>query len=101
MDDGYNPFLDGRVPNQSSRRVIPSDRIERPGEAKNIVWQTRAAIPTTYEDALADALVACFEDGLEEIGPLVQRLNEMGIKATDGAEWSKENFERVMARLGA
>lgn len=100
MNDDFNRFLGGRetVPGGGDR---PQDRIERPGEAENIVWQTRAAPPTAYEDALAEALTACFETGIAEIGPLVRRLNEIGVRAPDGDEWTEQSFEHVMGELGA
>jgi len=99
MADDHNPFL---APRRAARapEALPGDRIEAPGAFGNIVWQTRAAPPTDYENALADALVACFEEGIDALGPLVRRLNEMGVEAPDGGAWTEELFERAMARLG-
>lgn len=76
-------------------------RIEAVDDARNIEWQTRAAPPSDYENALGDALVACFEEGIEELAPLVRRLNERGIKTPDGESWTEANFQTVLARLGA
>ena len=75
-------------------------RIERPDAIENLVWQTRAAPPGDYENALADALVACFEDGVTELADLVDRLNARGVLGPDGLAWTAERFEREMARLG-
>ena len=75
-------------------------QIVRPDEAQNIEWQTRAAPPSEYENALGDALVACFEEGIEELGLLVKRLNELAIKTPDGQAWTEENFQTVLAKLG-
>jgi hypothetical protein len=74
--------------------------IERPDAVANIVWQTRAAPPSEYENRLADALVECFAAGIEEPGALVARLNEIGVQAPDGTAWTAASFEREMARLG-
>lgn len=74
--------------------------IERPEAVANFAWQTRAAPPSEYENRLADALVACFGAGIEELEPLVARLNEMGVQAPDGTPWTSASFEREMARLG-
>lgn len=74
--------------------------IERPAGIANVVWQTRPAPPSEYENALGDAMVACFGDGIEEAGALVARLNEMGVLAPDGTPWTLTSFEREMARLG-
>lgn len=95
----HNPFLKPwhrARPNQ----VAGKGRVETPETAENIVWQTRAAPPSAYENELADALVACFESGIEDLAPLVARLNEMGVVAPDGEAWTQESFEREMARLG-
>ena len=74
--------------------------IERPDAVVNIVWQTRAAPPSEYENRLGDALVECFAAGIEEMGALVARLNELGVQAPDGTPWTAASFEREMARLG-
>ena len=45
-------------------------------------------------------LVACFEEGIEELGPLVARLNEMDVLAPDGTPWTEDAFECEMEILG-
>ena len=90
----FNPH---RTPACGERREA---RIEQPGEFPNIVWQTRSAPPTDFENRLGDALVACFEEGIDELGPLVARLNEMGVHAPDGTPWTVDAFEREMESLG-
>jgi hypothetical protein len=74
--------------------------IERPDAVRNIVWQTRAAAPSEYENRLADALVECFGAGIETLEALVARLNAMGVQSPDGAPWTAASFERELARLG-
>jgi hypothetical protein len=74
--------------------------IERPDAVVNIVWQTRAAPPSEYENRLGDALVECFAAGIEDLSALVARLNELGVQAPDGTPWTAASFEREMARLG-
>jgi len=83
-------------PNQ----VAGKGRIETPESSENIVWQTRAAPPSPYENELAQALIDCFESGIEDLEPLIARLNEMGVVAPDGTPWTAEVFEHEMARLG-
>ena len=75
-------------------------RIEQVEDAQNIEWQTRPAPPSDYENALGDALVACFEEGIEDLAPLVERLNKMAVTTPDGEIWTEENFQTVLARLG-
>ncbi|HEX9464582.1 MAG TPA: recombinase-like helix-turn-helix domain-containing protein [Alphaproteobacteria bacterium] len=75
--------------------------IEHPDKAQNICWQTRAAAPTAYEDALGDALQAIFAEEIYELAGIVRRLNERGVKGPDGAAWTEASFTAEMARLGA
>jgi hypothetical protein len=95
----HNPFLKPwrrPQPNQEGGKGF----IERPGQTGNIVWQTRPAPPGGYENLLADSLISCFEEGIEELEPLVARLNEKGVRAPDGSPWTVESFGQEMKRLG-
>ena len=100
MDCNCNPYLTAEESRPGCEDLVTA-RIERPGARRNIVWQTRAAPPTDYENMLADALVSCFEAGMEDEDSLIRRLNEMGIRTPDGEEWTTARFESVMAVLGA
>jgi hypothetical protein len=95
----YNPMLKPWIrprPHEDGGK----GHIERPNEVENIVWQTRPAPPTEYENQLGDALVTCFGEGITELPDLVARLNAMGVLAPDGSSWTEASFEREMARLG-
>ena len=99
MAQDHNPLLKAFL--VAARGADPEKgRIEHADDASNIEWQTRPAPPSDYENALGDALVAGFEEGIEDLAPLVARLNELGIKTPDGQAWTEENFETVLARLG-
>ena len=74
--------------------------IERPDQVTNIVWQTRPAVPSAYESALADDLIACFGAGAEELPDLVAGLNARGSRSPSGAPWTEESFTTEMKRLG-
>ncbi len=74
--------------------------LERPDKVVNLVWQTRGAPPTDYENALADSLIACFDAGAEELPDLVAALNARGSRSPGGAPWTEESFTTEMARLG-
>jgi hypothetical protein len=52
--------------------VAGKGQIEEPGQMKNIVWQTRAAAPSAYENALGDALEAVFGAGAETVEQVVE-----------------------------
>ncbi|MBZ0216395.1 MAG: hypothetical protein K8F25_07580 [Fimbriimonadaceae bacterium] len=95
----YNPRLkpwSKPAPNKVAGKGV----IENPDTVENIVWQTRHAPPSDYENQLGDALVAAFDQGVEDLEPLVAKLNEFGTLAPDGQPWTVATFEAEMARLG-
>nr|WP_238262917.1 recombinase-like helix-turn-helix domain-containing protein [Cupriavidus pauculus] len=96
----YNPNL---VPWERSapNNVAGKGHIEKPGHVPNIVWQTRAAAPTAYENALGDALEAAFEGGAKSPEDIVRAFNRAGLLAADGQSWTEEGFLAEMRRLGA
>ena len=100
MSLDYNPLLKGFLERKTDGTPARG-RIVAPDTSENIPWQTRPAPPTDYEDRLADALIACFEDGIDALPVLVARLNEMGIRTPDDQPWTEANFEPALTRLGA
>jgi hypothetical protein len=90
------PWLEAR-PNPEPGK----GEIEVPGEIVNLVWQTRPAPPTEYENVLGDALEAVFQSGAVELPDVVAGLNGLGVRAPDGKPWTAETFDAEMARLGA
>ena len=95
----HNPHLKSwAVP--APNKVAGKGRIEIPDDAENIVWQTRAAAPSDYENALGDAIETAFGEGHYELEPLVARINELGVRTPDGALWTQDSFTAEMARLG-
>lgn len=100
MNVDHNPELrpwQAPTPNN----VAGKGKIEEPGKVRNIVWQTRAAAPTEYENNLGDALERVFIDGAETVDAVVEGLNRIGMRQRDGQAWSAAAFETEMARLGA
>lgn len=81
--------------------VAGKGHIEVPGQARNIVWQNRAAPPTAYENALGDAFESVFEQGAQTLEQVIEGLNKVGIRTPDGQPWTVASFEAEMARLGA
>jgi hypothetical protein len=75
--------------------------LERPGEARNLVWQSRVAAPTDGENRLADALQTIFADAVYDLPGIVARLNQAGLAGPGGAAWTEAAFVAELARLGA
>ncbi len=87
------------------RGVRPSNKggagnIEHVDDVRNIVWQTRAAPPTDYESALAEALSNLFREGVTDLPGIVDGLNGAGIHGPEGKAWTEQSFCDEMARLG-
>ena len=92
----FNPYL-----RRNANATDPGKgSIERIEEIRNIVWQTRAALPSDFENRLADLLEQVFAAGVEELPAVVARLNELGGRAPDGAPWTEASFQTVMQQLG-
>ncbi len=96
----YNPYLKPWQPPQPNRDAGKGE-IERPGGFANIVWQTRSAPPTEYENRLGDALEQVFAAGIETLPELVAKLNDLGMRSSNGSPWTIETFTAEMARLAA
>ncbi|WP_180964194.1 MULTISPECIES: recombinase-like helix-turn-helix domain-containing protein [Ralstonia] len=100
MQPQYNPDLVPWEP-VSPNNVAGKGRIERPGRVANLVWQTRAAEPTAYENQLGDSLEAAFLAGAQTPADIVAVLNERGPRLPSGQGWTEDAFLAEMRRLGA
>ncbi len=71
-------------------------------EPKDMIWQQRRErTPSDHENAMGEALERIFEQGIEDLDAIVERLNELGVASTDGAPWTTESFQDEVAKLGA
>lgn len=93
----YNPKLTRTAPPEVRRAA--KGQIEHPGEIENVVWQTRPAVPSDYENALGDAFETVFGEGITDLDALIARLNELGVGTPDGEAWTSESFQAHMRRL--
>jgi hypothetical protein len=96
----HNPYLKPwrqPQPNYSAGKGT----IEKPGEFPNIVWQTRSAPPSEYENQFGDALEKAFSAGAETVDAVVAQLNAQGMLTSDGHPWNVETFEAELRRLAA
>jgi len=91
----FNPYLT----HASRAGDAAKGAIEKVEGLQNIVWQTRKAVPTDYENRLADQLEQAFAGGIEDLAPLVAKLNELGSRAPDGSAWTEPTFQAYMARF--
>ena len=97
----YNPYL------KSNSEITESKRggtgyIESPEDKfMNMVWQTRSAEPDEYEQALCETLSSLFAKGVEDLSEVVQGLNNSNVRPPSGKQWTEENFQSELKRLGA
>ena len=91
----HNPFLKRALHPGAG---APAKGSIEPLESENFVWQTRAAPPTDYENALADALERVFGEGAETPAEVVKGLNALGFRRPDGGAWDEPGFEAEMRR---
>lgn len=96
----YNPYLKPWLAPRPNEEAGTGE-IEKPHLIRNLVWQTRSAPPTEYENRLGDALESVFESGAIELPDVVAGLNALGVLAADGKPWTPEGFSAEMKRLGA
>ena len=88
------------------KSVQPSNKggagtIETVDTVQNIVWQTRSAPPTDYENALGDALEGLFLKKIYDLPGIVEGLNAVGLHGPDGRYWTEASFQAEMKRLGS
>ncbi len=70
-------------------------------EPEDRIWQQRRGrTPSAHEEAMGAALGRIFEDGIEDLDGIVERLNELGVASSDGAPWTIESFQDEIAKLG-
>ena len=101
MQPQFNPDLAPWEP-ISPNNVAGKGRVERPGQVANLVWQTRAAEPTPYENQLGDSLEAAFLGGAKTPADIVAVLNVRGPRNPAGGDvWTEDAFLAEMRRLGA
>ncbi len=100
LNTDHNPHLAAAL-GPAVSHVAGKGVIEVPGQMPNVVWQTRAAPPTAYENALADALEVAFESGAQTAEQVVTALNTAGRADAQGTAFTVASFEAEMARLGA
>lgn len=80
----YNPFLKPARSAEAAKGSIES--------LDNMVWQTRAAPPTEFENALCALLERIFESGATELPEIVAQLKQSALRPPHGGEWTEDAF---------
>ena len=96
----YNPHLN-RLQRSKSNQEAAKGTIEKPDEVTNLVHQTRGNSPTEHENLLGNALEKIFGSGIVDLKDIINRLNEMGVRAPNGDDWSEKSFRSEMENLGS
>ena len=65
------------------------------------VYRSRIAAPSTYEQALADALFQVLGRVPHELPAIAEALNATAVKPPNGGAWTAETLGAELARLGA
>ena len=68
-------------------------RVEKPGEAVNVEWQTRSRPPTEYENLVGNALEQAFDSGAEQLSQVRERFEKIGFKDPQGKPWTEESLQ--------
>lgn len=93
-NENLTPRREKKPSNKGGQGSIESlDKIE------NIIWQSRSAAPSEYENALGDALEDVMADGTHDIEGIVAGLSTRRVKAQDGSEFTVESFKEQLRRL--
>ena len=95
----FNPYLEA-YQNPRPNKVAGAGQIFDRTDRDLIVWQTRPAVPSEYEQTLADALEQIFSQRAHELPEIVAALNREGIRTPTGEVWTERNFEQTFQQLG-
>src|SRR5262249_2485530 len=95
----FNPYLEA-FQNARPKQVAGGGHIFAGADRDLIVWQTRPAVPSEYEQTLADALEQVFSQKIYDLPEVVAALNREGIRTPDDEAWTERNFEQAFQQLG-
>ncbi len=95
----FNPYLEA-YRNAKPNKVGGGGQIFAGADRDLIVWQTRPAVPSEYEQTLADALEQIFSQRIFDLAEVVAALNREGLRTPAGEAWTERNFEQTFQELG-
>ena len=67
--------------------------MEKPGQAVNVAWQTRAAPPTDFENRVGDALEQAFAQGAESLQEVLAAFAKIDLKDERGQPWTEASLQ--------
>lgn len=91
-----NPFLTPAAAGSKGGGLFT----EAPSAVENIIFQTRGASLTAFEDRLADQLMSAFSQGAVELAEVVETMNREGGLDDQGRAWTADSLEAVLKTLG-
>lgn len=94
----FNPYLRPWLARQRINIGGAAD-IQLPGQAENIIWQTRLAPPTPYENDFGDALETVFERGAADLATVAEGLNQLGFCPLAGGAWTSDSLAAELRAL--
>jgi hypothetical protein len=95
----FNPYLEAHRA-ASPNQVAGAGHIFKTGDRNLIMWQTRPAMPSAYERALADALEQIFAQQTYDLPGIVAALNGASVRTPGGEAWTEQNFQDTLRELG-
>jgi hypothetical protein len=95
----FNPYLEAYL-NRRPSSAAGAGRLFAAADRDLIVWQTRPAVPSEYEQTLAAALEQIFSQRIYELPEIVAALNREGVPTPTGEAWSERGFEETFRELG-
>lgn len=99
MEPAFNRHLQPCLNPPTDHAGDPS-RIEIPGQAENLRWQSRPVAPTDHENTLANMLEDIFQAGGTSPQDIVDGLNHRRFQTLSGESWTVVNLTAAMTALG-
>ena len=95
-----NPYLEAYLNPRPGQGGGGTGHIFGGGERDLIQWQTRPAVPSEYEQTLADTLEQIFWQKVYDLPGIVAALNRDGVRTPAGEAWTEANFQSTLRELG-
>ncbi len=96
-----NPYLEAYQNTRPGQGAgAGAGHIYATAERDLIQWQTRPAVPSEYEQTLADTLEQIFAQRTYDLPEIVAALNREGVRTPGGEAWTEASFQDTLHALG-